>query len=97
MSRRTFLLSKATQPKPEGHTMSDLMLKTAVATKVRVNGWKNTTAAAMQRRAGDKGQTAVEYLGIIAVVVAIVLAITGTNIGQTILNKIQAQIAKVAP
>jgi pilus assembly protein Flp/PilA len=51
----------------------------------------------MQRRAGDKGQTAVEYLGIIAVVVAIVLAITGTNIGQTILNKIQAQIAKVAP
>jgi pilus assembly protein Flp/PilA len=62
-----------------------------------VNGWKNTTAAAMQRRAGDKGQTAVEYLGIIAVVVAIVLAITGTNIGQTILTKIQAQIAKVAP
>ncbi|MFE6521352.1 hypothetical protein [Streptomyces sp. NPDC057794] len=77
--------------------MSDLMLKTAVATKVRVSGWKNTTVQAMQRRAGDKGQTAVEYLGIIAVVVAIVLAITGTNIGQTILNKIQAQIAKVAP
>jgi pilus assembly protein Flp/PilA len=74
--------------------MSDLMLKTAVATKVRVNGWK---AAAMQRRAGDKGQTAVEYLGIIAVVVAIVLAITGTSLGQTILGKIQAQIAKVAP
>ncbi|AMW12604.1 hypothetical protein A4E84_25840 [Streptomyces qaidamensis] len=77
--------------------MSDLMLKTAVATKVRVNGWKNTTTEAMRRRAGDKGQTAVEYLGIIAVVVAIVLAITGTNIGQTILGKIQAQIAKVAP
>jgi pilus assembly protein Flp/PilA len=90
-------MSKATQPQPEGNTMSDLMLKTAVATKVRVNGWKNTTAEAMRRRAGDKGQTAVEYLGIIAVVVAIVLAITGTNIGQTILTKIQAQIAKVAP
>jgi Flp pilus assembly pilin Flp len=81
----------------EGNTMSDLMLKTAVATKVRVNGWKNTTVAAVQRRGGDKGQTAVEYLGIIAVVVAIVLAITGTNIGQTILGKIEAQIAKVAP
>ena len=78
--------------------MSDLMLKTAVAAKVRVNGWKNTTVEAMQRRgAGDRGQTAVEYLGIIAVVVAIVLAITGTNLGQTILGKIQAQIAKVAP
>ncbi|MHB9859397.1 hypothetical protein [Streptomyces sp. YIM S03343] len=75
--------------------MSDVMLKAAVAAKVRVNGWKNTTVDAMQRRAGDKGQTAVEYLGIIAVVVAIVLAITGTNIGQTILNKIQAKINEI--
>ncbi|MFF7374246.1 Flp family type IVb pilin [Streptomyces massasporeus] len=75
--------------------MSDLMLKTAVATKVRVNGWKNTTAEAMRRRAGDKGQTAVEYLGIIAVVVAIVLAITGTSIGTTILNKITTLIDRV--
>ncbi|MEU6481968.1 hypothetical protein ABZ858_34865 [Streptomyces sp. NPDC047017] len=75
--------------------MSNLMLKTAVATKIRVNGWKNTTAEAMRRRAGDKGQTAVEYLGIIAVVVAIVLAITGTGIGQTILGKITGLIAKV--
>ncbi|MFB9541084.1 MULTISPECIES: hypothetical protein [Streptomyces] len=77
--------------------MSDLMLKTAVATKVRVNGWKNTTVEAMQRRAGDKGQTAVEYLGIIAVVVAIVVLIAGTNIGQTIVNKLTTQINKVAP
>ncbi|MEU0386006.1 Flp family type IVb pilin [Streptomyces chartreusis] len=77
--------------------MSDLMLKTAVATKVRVNGWKNTTVQAMQRRAGDKGQTAVEYLGIIAVVVAIVVLIASTNLGQTIVNKLTTQINKVAP
>ncbi|MEW1826590.1 MULTISPECIES: hypothetical protein [unclassified Streptomyces] len=75
--------------------MSDLMLKTAVATKARVNGWKNTTVAALRRRAGDKGQTAVEYLGIIAVVVAIVLAITGTSIGQTILDAINNKISEV--
>ncbi|MFI5683765.1 hypothetical protein [Streptomyces sp. NPDC051636] len=75
--------------------MSDLMLKTAVATKVRVSGWKNTTAEAMRRRAGDRGQTAVEYLGIIAVVVAIVLAITGTDIGKTILDKIKAKITEI--
>lgn len=60
--------------------MSDLMLKAAVA---------------MRRRADDSGQTAVEYLGIIAVVVAIVLAITGTDIGQTILDAIKAKIAEV--
>jgi Flp pilus assembly pilin Flp len=75
--------------------MSDLLLKKAVAAKVRANGWKNITVEAMQRRAADKGQTAVEYLGIIAVVVAIVLAITGTNIGQTILNKIQTKINEI--
>ncbi|MEN3584969.1 hypothetical protein AAH978_12555 [Streptomyces sp. ZYX-F-203] len=44
----------------------------------------------------DRGQTAVEYLGIIAVVVAIVLAITGTEIGQTIYDAITARIADVA-
>ncbi|MFJ9248123.1 Flp family type IVb pilin [Streptomyces sp. NPDC101776] len=75
--------------------MSDLMLKTAVATKARVSGWKNTTVEALRRRADDKGQTAVEYLGIIAVVVAIVLAITGTSIGQSILDAINNKIAEV--
>ncbi|MER5597635.1 hypothetical protein [Streptomyces sp. NPDC002265] len=75
--------------------MSDLMLRTTVAAKVRVNGWKNTTAEAMRRRAGDRGQTAVEYLGIIAVVVAIVLAITGTDIGKSILDKIKSKITEI--
>ncbi|QTE00605.1 hypothetical protein [Streptomyces cyanogenus] len=75
--------------------MSDLLLKTAVATKVRLNGWRNTTAEAMRRRGGDRGQTAVEYLGIIAVVVAIVLAITGTDIGKTILDKIKSKITEI--
>ncbi|MGX1544563.1 hypothetical protein [Streptomyces adustus] len=60
-----------------------------------MNGWKNTTAEAMRRRAGDRGQTAVEYLGIIAVVVAIVLAITGTDIGTAIFDAIKAKIAEI--
>ncbi|MEU4149918.1 MULTISPECIES: hypothetical protein [unclassified Streptomyces] len=50
---------------------------------------------AVQRRVDDKGQTAVEYLGIIAVVVAIVLAVTGTSIGSAILDKIMAQINRI--
>ncbi|MFJ3774112.1 hypothetical protein ACIPX0_20700 [Streptomyces sp. NPDC090075] len=60
--------------------MSDLMLRMLVA---------------MQRRADDRGQTAVEYLGIIAVVVAIVLAVTGTSIGNAVLTAILAQIGKI--
>ncbi|WP_432042608.1 Flp family type IVb pilin [Streptomyces cadmiisoli] len=59
-----------------------------------MNNWFNTTASCFRARAArnDEGQTAVEYLGIIAVVVAIVLAITGTDIGETIFEAITNQI-----
>jgi pilus assembly protein Flp/PilA len=62
-----------------------------------MSNWINTTISYFQSRAArnDKGQTAVEYLGIIAVVVAIVLAITGTDIGQTIYNAITDKITEV--
>ena len=63
-----------------------------------MNNWINTTVRYLQSRASridDRGQTAVEYLGIIAVVVAIVLAITGTDIGQTIFDAITSKIAEV--
>ncbi|MFF9280528.1 hypothetical protein [Streptomyces griseosporeus] len=65
-----------------------------------MSNWINSTATYLKNRAaraarGDAGQTAVEYLGIIAVVVAIVLAITGTDIGQTIFNAITDKINEV--
>ncbi|MEU9447713.1 hypothetical protein [Streptomyces sp. NPDC048277] len=60
--------------------MSDRMLRMLVA---------------LQRRTDDRGQTAVEYLGIIAVVVAIVLAISGTNIGHSILDAITSKIGEI--
>jgi pilus assembly protein Flp/PilA len=82
--RRTLPTSKAAPPKPEGISM---------------NNWINTTVAYFQARAArnDRGQTAVEYLGIIAVVVAIVVLIANTNLGQTIVDKLTTQIGKVAP
>ncbi|MGP3733847.1 Flp family type IVb pilin [Streptomyces sp. GDS52] len=62
-----------------------------------MSNWINTTITYLHSRTtrNDRGQTAVEYLGIIAVVVAIVLAITGTSIGQTILNAITDKITEV--
>ncbi|MEU9332405.1 hypothetical protein AB0D49_04455 [Streptomyces sp. NPDC048290] len=62
-----------------------------------MGNWINTAVSQIRDRAarGDRGQTAVEYLGIIAVVVAIVLAITGTDIGQTIYNAITDKITEV--
>jgi len=73
----------------------DIAVKAATATRVRVSGWQDTAIRRINARS-DKGQTSVEYLGIIAVVVLIVAAILGTNIGQTIYQAITAQIAKVA-
>ncbi|NUP18983.1 MAG: Flp family type IVb pilin [Streptomyces sp.] len=62
-----------------------------------MSNWIRTTTAHLRSRAArdDKGQTAVEYLGIIAVVVAIVLAIAGTDIGSTIYDAITEKISEV--
>jgi pilus assembly protein Flp/PilA len=63
-----------------------------------MTNWLHTVAAHLHSRTTthhDKGQTAVEYLGIIAVVVAIVLAITGTDIGQSIYDAIVNKIDEV--
>ncbi|AWT45206.1 MULTISPECIES: hypothetical protein [Streptomyces] len=65
-----------------------------------MSNWINSTTTYLKNRAaraarGDGGQTAVEYLGIIAVVVAIVLAITGTDIGNTIYTAITDKINEV--
>ncbi|WP_372411902.1 hypothetical protein [Streptomyces luteireticuli] len=43
----------------------------------------------------DRGQTSVEYLGIIAVVVAIVLVLTTTDFGTVIAKAIMDQIHKI--
>ncbi|MEU6255567.1 hypothetical protein [Streptomyces sp. NPDC047043] len=47
-------------------------------------------------RFDDRGATGTEYLGMIVVSAAIVLAVSATGIGQTIYDKLAAQICKVA-
>ncbi|MFI1941446.1 Flp family type IVb pilin [Streptomyces purpureus] len=77
--------------------MSDVMLKSATTAKVYVGHWTNTAVDRVKARyeAKDRGQTAVEYLGIIVVVVAIVVAITGTDIGQSIKTAITTKIGEL--
>jgi len=43
----------------------------------------------------DRGQTSIEYLGIIAVVVAIVLVLSTTDFGSQIANAIANKISDV--
>jgi pilus assembly protein Flp/PilA len=62
-----------------------------------MSSWINTTVSYLQTRAArnDKGQTAVEYLGIIAVVVAIILVLLGTDFGGTIADAITSKIGEI--
>ncbi|WP_237528956.1 Flp family type IVb pilin [Streptomyces sp. SID5770] len=66
--------------------MNDAMLKALIKARLEL------TTRVLSR---DRGQTAVEYLGIIVVVVAIVVAITGTDLGQSIKTAISQKIAEL--
>ncbi|MFF1464844.1 hypothetical protein [Streptomyces sp. NPDC058330] len=74
--------------------MSNITLKAAATTQVCVNSWAKTTVAHMQRRR-DKGQGAIEYVGITILVVAIVVALLNTNMGTSIGNKFKEKIDSV--
>ncbi|WP_329146349.1 hypothetical protein OG275_18500 [Streptomyces niveus] len=63
--------------------MSNVTLKAATNAKLYVGTWANTTVAAIKRR-GDKGQGAVEYVGVIVLVALIIAAIVGSGVDETI-------------
>ncbi|MGW2860289.1 hypothetical protein [Streptomyces sp. NPDC001205] len=44
---------------------------------------------------GDSGASATEYMGTIVVAAAVVTALSGTSLGQTVANRIRAEICKV--
>ncbi|MDN3028180.1 hypothetical protein [Streptomyces sp. S.PB5] len=62
-----------------------------------MSNWANTTVSYLKARVArdDRGQTAVEYLGIIAVVVAIILVLLGTDFGGQIADAITTQIGNI--
>mgnify|MGYP001459645339 CR=1 FL=1 len=74
--------------------MNDTMLKAAATTKVYVGSWVDATADRMKNKR-DRGQGAVEYVGIIILVAAIVLALLKTNMGDTIGNKFKGKINEI--
>ncbi len=96
--RRTFLVSEARpatgRPNREGNSMSDTTLKAATTAKVYVGSWVNTRVDALQKRR-DRGQGAMEYVGITILVVAILAALLATDMGSTIANKFTEKINSV--
>ncbi|MET9933764.1 MULTISPECIES: hypothetical protein [unclassified Streptomyces] len=74
--------------------MSDTTLKAATTAKVYVGSWVNTRVDALQKRR-DRGQGAMEYVGITILVVAILAALLATDMGSTIANKFTEKINSV--
>ena len=74
--------------------MKNAALKAAVNTKVYIGSWANTRVEKM-KSARDKGQGALEYVGITILVVAIVVALLNTDMGQTIADKFKEKVDEV--
>ncbi|KJY19251.1 hypothetical protein ADK53_16470 [Streptomyces sp. WM6373] len=73
------------------------LLKAAVETRIRVNGWADTAVTRLRKRHAtlDRGQTAFEYLGIILVVIVIVGAIVGSGVGTEITTRIKQAVKDI--
>ncbi|MEV5984533.1 hypothetical protein AB0L85_05860 [Streptomyces sp. NPDC052051] len=74
--------------------MKDTALKAATNAKVYVGTWTNARVEKMRAR-GDRGQGAIEYVGITILVVAIIVALLNTDMGETIANAFTDKINEV--
>lgn len=74
--------------------MTDIGLKAATRVRVYVTGWRDSVLDGVKSRK-DKGQGAIEYVGITILVVAIVALLLQTNLGSEIANKFSEKIRSV--
>jgi Flp pilus assembly pilin Flp len=74
--------------------MSNIPLKAATNAKLCMGAWANMTVAAMKRRS-DRGQGAVEYVGVIVLVALIIVAIVGTDIDTTIADALSTAVDNI--
>ncbi|MEV6421982.1 MULTISPECIES: hypothetical protein [unclassified Streptomyces] len=74
--------------------MSNITLKAATNAKLYVGTWANTAVTAMKRRS-DKGQGAVEYVGVIVLVALIIVAIVGTGVADDIAGGLSDKVSEI--
>ncbi|MFD6993898.1 hypothetical protein [Streptomyces sp. NPDC059943] len=74
--------------------MSNVTVKAATNAR-RYNGtWTDTLVTAMKRR-GDKGQGAVEYVGVIVLVALIIAAIVGSDVDSAIADGLTNTVGEI--
>ncbi|MEU5973469.1 hypothetical protein ACH4E8_03200 [Streptomyces sp. NPDC017979] len=74
--------------------MSNVTLKAVVRARVYIGTWTAATARAMRER-GDRGQGAVEYVGVIVLVALIIAAIVGSGVANDIATGLKNKVADV--
>ncbi|MFF2188563.1 hypothetical protein [Streptomyces sp. NPDC058155] len=74
--------------------MSSVTLKAVTKARLYVGTWANTAAATMKRRS-DKGQGAVEYVGVIVLVALIIAAIVGSEVDTAIADGLTNTVGEI--
>ncbi|MFF3685368.1 hypothetical protein [Streptomyces sp. NPDC002187] len=74
--------------------MTDIGLRVVTAARVHVAAWRNSVLEGMRARR-DKGQGSIEYVGITILVVAIVVLLLQTKMGNDIANSFREKINSV--
>ncbi|WP_308310505.1 hypothetical protein [Streptomyces sp. CC210A] len=74
--------------------MKDAALKATATTRAYIGTWANTRIEKTRSRR-DRGQGAIEYVGITILVVAIVVALLNTEMGDTIATAFTDAIGEV--
>ncbi|MFE5663590.1 hypothetical protein ACFQ7W_06615 [Streptomyces niveus] len=71
--------------------MSNVTPKAAAKAKVCVGTWTNTPVTAMKRRS-DRGQSTVEYVGVLVLVALIIAAIVGSGVDESIAEGLSSTV-----
>ncbi|MEV8348545.1 hypothetical protein ACFVTT_05780 [Streptomyces niveus] len=74
--------------------MSNVTPKAAVKARVRVGTWTNTAVTAMMRRS-DRGQSTVEYVGVLVLVALIIAAIVGSGVDESIAEGLSSTVDEI--
>lgn len=74
--------------------MSNVTVKAATNARRYAGTWTDTLVTAMKRR-GDKGQGAVEYVGVIVLVALIIAAIVGSDVDSAIADGLTNTVGEI--
>ncbi|MEU6483210.1 hypothetical protein [Streptomyces sp. NPDC046887] len=74
--------------------MPNPILRATTRARLHLSTWADTTTTALRRR-GDRGQGAVEYVGIIILVGIIIAALVGSGVGNTIATGLVTKVNKI--